>query len=51
MAFSVPSSQIGLFGIDRRLVKAEGVGRLSIAFRGTPEMMFTDSMWPLNNQR
>jgi hypothetical protein len=51
MAFSVPPSQIGLFGVDRRLVKAERVARLSTAFQGTPEMMFTDSMWPLTNQR
>jgi hypothetical protein len=51
MAFSVPPSQIGLFGLDRRLMKAERVAGLSAAFQGTPEMMFTDSMWPLNNQR
>lgn len=51
MAFGVPSSQIRLFGVDCRLVKGEGVARLSIAFQGTPEMMFTDSMWPLNDQR
>ena len=51
MAFSVPPSQIGLFGLDHRLMKAERGAGLSAAFQGTPEMMFTDSMWPLNNQR
>lgn len=51
MACSVPPSQIGLFGIDRRLIKVERVARFSTAFQGTPEMMFTDGMWPLKNQR
>lgn len=52
MAFGVPPSQIGLFGLDLRLMKAErGGAGLSAAFQGTPKMMFTDSMWPLTNQR
>lgn len=51
MAFGVPPSQIRLLGLDLRLMKAERVAGLSAAFQGTPKMMFTDSMWPLTNQR
>jgi len=41
MAFSVPPSEVGMFGIDRRLIKVERVARLSTAFHGVPEMVFT----------
>ena len=51
MALGVPPSQIGLFGLDIRLLKAAWVAGLNAAFQGTPKMMFTDSMWPLTSQR
>lgn len=51
MALGVPPSQIGLFGLDIRLMRAERVAGLNAAFQGTPKRMFTDSMWPLINQR